>query len=71
MFVEQPFALSHQQLVFCSEPPVPAEAVDVFAHPVVRTFGAGMALVAPLEKLEGDVGNEDHGNRLGVNGWEM
>jgi hypothetical protein len=24
-----------------------------------------MALVAPLEKLEGDVGNKCHGNRLG------
>ena len=71
LFVEQAFALGHQQLVFGREPAVPSETLDVFAHPFVRTLCAGMALVAPLEKLKGDVGNNGHGNRLGVNGWEM
>ena len=71
LFVEQAFAFGHQQLVFGGEPAVPSEAFDVFAHPFVRALCAGMALVAPLEKLKGDVGNNGHGNRLGVNGWEM
>ena len=61
LFVDQSFALGHQQLVFGREPAVPSETLDVFAHPFVRALGAGMALVAPLEKLEGDVGNKGHG----------
>ena len=65
LFVEQALAFGHQQLVFGREPAVPSEAFDVFAHPFVRALGAGMALVAPLEKLQGDVGNNGHGNRLG------
>ena len=65
LFVDQAFALGHQQLVFGREPAVPSEAFDVFAHPFVRALCARMALVAPLEKLQGDVGNKGHGNRLG------
>ena len=70
LFIEQAFALGHQQLIFCGEPTVPSEAFDVFAHPFVRALGAGMALVAPLEKLEGDVGNKGHGEG-GQRGWKM
>ena len=56
LFVNQAFALGHQQLIFGGEPAVPSEAFDVFAHPFIRTLRAGMALVTPLEKLQGDVG---------------
>lgn len=72
LFVDQAFALGHQQLVFGREPALPTEAFDVFADPFVRAFGAGMALIPPLEKLEGDVGNEVHGEGVKEDGtWEV
>ena len=65
LFVEQAFALGHQQLVFGREPAVPSETINVFADPLISALGAGMPLVTPLEELKGDVWNKGHGNRLG------
>ena len=63
LFIEQAFSPGHQQLIFCGEPTVPSEAINVFADPLICTLGTGMPLVAPLEELQGDVWNNSHGER--------
>ena len=60
LFIEQAFALGHQQLIFCGEPTVPSETINVFADPLISALGAGMPLVTPLKELKGDVWNKGH-----------
>ena len=70
LFIEQAFALGHQQLIFCGEPTVPSEAINVFTDPLICALGTGVPLVTPLEELKGDVWNKGHGEG-GQRGWRM